>query len=153
VILDAVVADLDRLIESITISRDDNAEGGISVHFVPVSEMSQLLPSYVPGNDGYFSSTWSCSGPLTTSVVLIGSDVSETFRTHLIREEVTQAFGFATDSDKYQASIFQSAYTDVDSYAALDEVLISLLYDPRVKPNATAAELRTALTWKFSSND
>ena len=151
-VLDAVLADLDRLIGTITISRDDDTENGVPVHFVPVSEMSQVLPQYETGNSGFFWHWWDGSGQLYDGVVLIATDVVEHKRFHIIREEITQLLGLAMDSFRYPTSIFQQSDTDVNRFAPLDEAVISLLYDSRVQPNATAVEIRAALGWSFSSN-
>ena len=151
-VLDAVLADLDRLIGTITIFRDDDAENGVPVHFVPMSEMSQILPQYETGNSGFFWHWWDGSGQLYDGVVLIGTDVVEHKRHHIIREEITQLLGLAMDSFRYPTSIFQQSDTDVNRFAPLDEAVISLLYDSRVRPNATAVEIRAALGWSFSSN-
>ncbi len=151
-VLDAVLADLDRLIGAITIARDDHAENGVPVHFVPMSEMSQVLRQYETGNSGFFWHWWDGSGQLYDGVVLIGTDVSEHKRHHIIREEITQVLGLAMDSFRYPTSIFQQSDIDVNRFAPLDEAVISLLYDSRVRMNATAVEIRAALAWSFSSN-
>jgi hypothetical protein len=151
-VLDTVLVDLNHLIGSITLSRDDDAENGIPVHFVPVSEMSQILPQYETGNIGFFWHWWDGSGQLSDGVVLIGTDVTEHMRHHIIREEITQVLGLANDSFRYPTSIFQQSYSDVNRFAPLDEAVISLLYDSRVQMNATPVEIRTALAWSFSSN-
>ena len=151
-VLNAVLAELDGLIGTITISRDDDAANGVPVHFVPVSEMSQILPQYETGNSGFFWHWWDGSGHLYDGVVLIGSDVFEPKRHHIIREEITQLLGLAMDSFRNPTSIFQQSDTDVNRFAPLDEAVISLLYDSRVQSNATAAEMKAALGWSFSSN-
>ncbi len=75
--------------------------------------------------------------------------VSLAHRGHLVREEVTHAFGMPNDSFKYRDSIFQSAWTAVSDYAAIDEVVIALVYRPGVHPGMGENELRQILDWSF----
>jgi len=66
---------------------------------------------------------------------------------HLLREELTQALGLARDSDRFPDSIFQTSFQIgcATDYAQIDEVLIRLLYDPRVSTSLSEGEVRSLL--------
>jgi hypothetical protein len=57
---------------------------------------------------------------------------SATEQKHLLREELTQSLGLAKDSPRYSDSIFQSSWTTVNDYSAIDRDLIRLLYSPQM---------------------
>ena len=148
--LDATIADLNRVIDSVTVSRVAVGPSELTAHFAPLVEFDQILPQYVPGNDGFFWVSSNSANELTDGTMLIRTDVGDqAYRSHIVREEVTQAFGLMNDSFRYDDSIFQQAWTAVTDFAAIDEVIIALLYRPEVRPGMAKNELRLALDWRF----
>lgn len=144
------VADLNDLMDSVRVSLVETDPAELTVHFIPQAQFEEVLPQYAPGSDGFIWSLWDASGALTEGTVLIRSDgTSQELRSHLVREEVTQAFGLANDSFRYQDSIFQQAFTMVGDYAAIDEAIIRMLYHPQVRPGMDEAELRQVLDWRL----
>jgi hypothetical protein len=107
----------------------------VEVHFGPMDSFTTILPSYVPGNWGYFAVWFNGANQITRTVVLLASDVAnQTERNHLAREEITQMLGLAKDSYRYSNSIFQQNWTTVQEYADIDEALIEMLYRPQLRP-------------------
>lgn len=148
--LDATIADLNRLIDSVEVLRVSSEPAELTVHFVPQAEFRSVLPQAEPRNDGFVWINWNSARQLTSGTVLIRSDrIEQRTRSHLVREEVTQAFGLLSDSFAYSESIFQQQYTDVIDYAAIDEVIIAMLYRPEVRPGMSEAQLRRVLDWEF----
>ncbi len=143
--LDEVLADLNALLDPIEVLRDD-ATPNVELHFAPLDELDDILPQYQAGNWGFVWVWWSGGGGITQAVVLIASDVTDaTERAHLIREELTQGLGLLNDSYEYPDSIFQQAFTTVTEYAPIDEAVIEILYDGRIVPLMTEAEVRAAI--------
>ena len=146
--LSEVVADLNALIDPIEIRvQGDNQPGAhTEIIFEPTSEFSSTKPSYVPGNQGFFYVRWTgCT--MTSSRILISSDeVTQRQRSHLIREELTQTLGLMRDSYTYPSSIFYQDWTEVTSFAPIDETLIEMLYRPEVMPCMNAERARAALS-------
>ena len=86
------------------------------------------------------------SGPnvYTAAVAVIRAENPSLLRLSCIHEELAQGLGLANDSPGARPSIFN----DDDEFALLtrhDELLLKMLYDPRLKPGQTADEARTTV--------
>ncbi|MEL7154190.1 MAG: DUF2927 domain-containing protein [Pseudomonadota bacterium] len=90
---------------------------------------------------------WMCGATLSASNadrsrlvyahIFIGSEVNGLLRKACIQEEIVQSLGLTNDSDLARPSIFN----DDQEFAVLtehDEVLLQVLYDPRLKPGMPA---------------
>ena len=142
-----VIEDLNELIADsgthleLTESSDDV---DIWIHFAPQSTFPQLVSDYVPGNAGFFWLEWVvASNEFAVATVLLANDqhVKQALRSHLIREELTQAMGLARDSSRYPQSIFYRQYSTTAEYAPIDRELIRLLYHPDVRPGMGKGEV------------
>ena len=77
----------------------------------------------------------------TRAVALIRAEHPDLVRLSCIHEEIAQGLGLPNDSPEARPSIFN----DDDEFALLtnhDELLLKMLYDPRLEPGMTAAEAR-----------
>lgn len=77
----------------------------------------------------------------TRAVALIRTEHPDLVRLSCIHEEIAQGLGLPNDSPSARPSIFN----DDDEFALLtthDELLLKMLYDPRLKPGMTAAQAR-----------
>ena len=77
----------------------------------------------------------------TRAVALIRAEHPDLVRLSCIHEELAQGLGLPNDSPEARPSIFN----DDDEFALLtshDELLLKMLYDPRLKPGMTASEAR-----------
>ncbi len=77
----------------------------------------------------------------TRAVALIRAEHPDLVRLSCIHEEIAQGLGLPNDSPAARPSIFN----DDDEFAFLtdhDELLLKMLYDPRLKPGMTAAQAR-----------
>lgn len=75
----------------------------------------------------------------TAAVAVIRAENPKLLRLSCIHEELAQGLGLANDSRVARPSIFN----DDDEFALLtnhDELLLKMLYDPRLKPGMTASE-------------
>ena len=75
----------------------------------------------------------------TAAIALIRAENPPLLRLSCIHEELAQGLGLANDSRNARPSIFN----DDDEFALLtnhDELLLRMLYDPRLSPGMTAAE-------------
>lgn len=137
--LGTVVAEIDGLTSTVDMEIVDSLPS-VELHFAPQSSFPDILPSYVPGNVGFFTVWWDASQAIIQAVVLVSTDIDQTARNHIIREEVTQILGLMRDSYRYPESIFQQSWTLVDRYAPIDEDLIEMLYRPELPIGAAPAE-------------
>ncbi len=77
----------------------------------------------------------------TRAVALIRAEHPDLVRLSCVHEEIAQGLGLPNDSPSARPSIFN----DDDEFALLtshDEKLLTILYDPRLKPGMTADEAR-----------
>ena len=77
----------------------------------------------------------------TRAVALIRAEHPDMVRLSCIHEEIAQGLGLPNDSPAARPSIFN----DDDEFAYLtnhDELLLKMLYDPRLKPGMTAEQAR-----------
>jgi len=77
----------------------------------------------------------------TVAIALIRAEHPDLVRLSCIHEEIAQGLGLSNDSPYARPSIFN----DDDEFALLtshDELLLKMLYDPRLKPGMTADQAR-----------
>ena len=143
--LSRVISELNELVGGIRLELvQDNAT--VDFHFEPESRFPSILQEYVPGNKGFFWTWW--DGPeIVQATILIASDqaVSQVSRSHLIREELTQALGLMQDSNRYPESVFYDRWTTVTEYAEIDREVIRILYHDSVAPGMTRDEVMSLL--------
>jgi len=90
-----------------------------------------LVLAFSPGNSAVY----------TKAVALIRAEHPDLLRLSCIHEELAQGLGLANDSPLARPSIFN----DDEEFALLtthDELLLKMLYDPRLTPGMTAPEAR-----------
>ncbi|MFQ6027464.1 MAG: DUF2927 domain-containing protein [Dehalococcoidia bacterium] len=144
--LEQVIAELNGLIPGLKLELVES-RANLNVYFVPRSEFPGIEPNYVPGNLGFFWFWWNGQGAITRARILIDSEgVTQQQRRHILREELTQSLGLARDSEEYPDSIFYQSQNLTDQYTSLDEAVIRLLYNPRLRPGMTRAEIAAALS-------
>lgn len=108
---------------------------------IPQSDVSALA-SLAPQN--YCTVFAYSRGDMTTydqAVALIRSETPPRLRRSCIHEEIAQGLGLANDSRLVRPSIFN----DDEEFALLthhDELLLQILYDPRLRPGMTETEAR-----------
>ena len=120
------------------------AKGGdnpnVHMWFVKVSEMDRHVSGYVPGNWGFFSTTWDESGIREADIAIADDVTDQLARNHLIFEELLQSTGLMQDSDRYPDSIYYGEWTTVQQPAKIDWELLDILYLPDVKQGMTPDE-------------
>ena len=80
-------------------------------------------------------------GVITQAVAVIRDELPVLLRLSCIHEELAQGLGLSNDSPDARPSVFN----DDDEFGrltAMDERMLSMLYDPRLKPGMDAAEAR-----------
>ena len=92
----------------------------------------------------YAFSNQGAVGTYDSAIILIKSEHTDLMRLSCIHEEMAQAMGLANDSPKARPSIFN----DDEEFALLthhDELLLKMLYDPRLKLGMTPQSARAIL--------
>lgn len=106
-------------------------------------KLSQLIENYELFDDGYCGVVWNGSYEITNAVIGINSGmVNVNKRRSVICEELLQAMGLLNDSYEYKESIFYQASDSVTWPANLDWGLVTVLYNPGMKPGLKESEAR-----------
>lgn len=127
-------------------SEDDRADTLAQVVArVPGISESSLRALRDMRRDTYCAVAAYASGPsantYTAAVAVIRSENPDLLRLSCIHEELAQGLGLANDSPAARPSIFN----DDDEFALLtrhDELLLKMLYDPRLRPGMSADQAR-----------
>lgn len=144
--LNSVIAEINELAGGAVQLEPTKSNPHIKIHFVPEARFPQIEPNYQPGNSGYFWARWNEQNAITSATILIDTEkVTQAERSHLIREELTQAMGLMSDSWKYPDSIFYQGWTATGAYSKLDRAIISILYNPKIKSGMGKKELERVL--------
>ena len=83
-------------------------------------------------------------GQLERAIAIVRAEHSERLRVSCLHEEIAQGLGLQNDSPDARPSIF----TDEEEFGRLtsmDELLLAMLYDPRLQPGMSAAEAEPIL--------
>jgi hypothetical protein len=126
------------------------------VYFGDGDEYARMFPSeanLVNSNLGLFHINWTNQDYIYSGHMYVNTTVTNSIQQkHLLREELTQSLGLAKDSPKYPDSIFQSEWTETNSYADIDKELIKLLYHPSMVSGLNANEVESVMVDIFSNN-
>lgn len=134
--LNNIVAELNDLIETVNVEIiNDSTKANLRIYFGSAEyfcskrkdKLVHDLSKYAQG----FVLAFPCYGVLNGSSVFVNTEVIDnmTRKKHVLREELTQAFGFCNDSYKYPTSIFYELYSDVTSYSEIDKAIIKKHYN------------------------
>lgn len=147
--LDRVIDELNQLRSGASIRFAAQAESSnVAIHFAPEATFREILPEYVPVNYGFFWFWFNSRAEITSAVILIDNTdaISQTFRNHLIREELTQTLGLANDSPRFQGSIFHAEHPPVPTeYSRLDREVIKIHDLSEIQPGMTETDVRRIL--------
>jgi hypothetical protein len=142
--LTQVMGEINALTGGIRLQTTTGA-GDIEIYFVPQADFPRYEPSYVPGNVGFVWLTWNQTQRITQARILVSSNLSQSNRDHVIREELTQALGLLRDSDLYPSSIFYGPPSSATTYAPIDRAVIEMLHRPEIAPGMSPNRARNIL--------
>lgn len=110
-----------------------SGDGNLHMYFVPHDEFHQYEPPGIVFYGGFFWNWWNYSGEIYKSRIVIASDrITQNHRSHLIREELTQALGLMNDAMDYEDSIFYQGYSETTAFSSLDRAVIKMLYNEHI---------------------
>lgn len=140
--LKQVVAELEAL-TGLSIKYGNH--GNVSLYFVPSSQFNTIEPNYRPGNIGFFWTRWEDHRITEATILIASKGITQQERSHLIREELTQALGLMKDSNRYPDSIFYADWTKTQSYSRRDKTVIRTLYSPYIRAGMTRSRVEQVL--------
>jgi hypothetical protein len=139
--LRSVINEINTITKEVRLKLDNN-NPHVKLYFVPESKFRQYEKNYRPTNLGFFWNSWNAKNVIYSSNILISTNqVTQTERSHLIREELTQSLGLMKDSYRYKDSIFYQGWTSTTKYSEIDKALIEILYRPEIRPGMTKAQV------------
>ncbi|MEM7694556.1 MAG: DUF2927 domain-containing protein [Pseudomonadota bacterium] len=104
-----------------------------------------------PGVDTAFLEANACSAVIAArrsgierAFVYLPTDEGFVAFSHCMVEEITQALGPANDSETLPDSIFNDQ-SELNVFGIFDWYLLNMLYDPRIRPGMTEADVRPLL--------
>lgn len=118
--------------------------GDIRVFFTARDEFDQIadVPTSV---EGATVASWDFDFQLVSATVVVDSAATDSRRRHIIREELTQAFGLLRDSWRVQSSIFYRGASTRTEFGAIDEDVLAILYSSVILPGMTRAQVMDVL--------
>ncbi|MFT4013204.1 MAG: DUF2927 domain-containing protein [Paracoccus sp. (in: a-proteobacteria)] len=108
---------------------------------IPPSDVNALVHLSPQNYCTVFAYSRGSASTYAHAVALIRSETPQRLRLSCVHEELAQGMGLANDSRLVRPSIFN----DDEEFASLtphDELLLKILYDPRLHPGMTEAESR-----------
>ena len=144
--VESIISRLDSLIPMLSFRALElsEAEVDVSMFIAFAGENDYLLEGVVASNWMSYAGLGGIGGDsfvIEKAVIFINSDHPEEIRRRAIVEEITQALGLTNDSWWYPDSRFYQGFSIKPGLADIDEALIRLLYDPRIKPGMTIEDL------------
>ncbi len=140
-VLNRVITELSQLTGlSIEIVGKDT-KPNINFYFVSPDRFKAIEPNVRPGNDGY-AWTYGTKEIEKATILISSKTANQQFRSHLIREELTQALGLLKDSLKHKDSIFYGRWSTIQQFSELDKVLIQALYSPAIESGFSADQVK-----------
>lgn len=124
--------------------RERSAIGARLLAFMPGASAGAVRSVAAMKADVYctvFANTNGKSSTYDRAFVVIRAELPDLMRRSCLHEEIAQGFGLINDSPKARPSIFN----DNEEFALLtrhDELLLKILYDPRLRPGMTLTEAR-----------
>ena len=144
--LDFITSEIKTLTNGkITFSITTGEQYDIAIYFIPKSDFQSHIQSIAPHTTGYVQLTLR-HYHIQKGIILIASDIPQENRHHVIREEVTQSLGLLNDSWDYSDSIFYQGWSTSQRYSAIDKLIISLLYNPSIKPGMSKSDLSSQIS-------
>ncbi|WP_253188435.1 DUF2927 domain-containing protein [Leptolyngbya sp. 'hensonii'] len=142
--LETVIREVNNLISGVYLELTDS-NANVQIYFVPESQFRRYEPNYQPVNYGFFWTSIQGNVIQKARIMITTTGVTQKERSHLIREELTQALGLMKDSYRYRDSIFYQGWTDPTEYSAIDRTLIQMLYHPEIRPGLNKAQVLKTL--------
>lgn len=106
---------------------------------IPPQDVARLVDLPPSISCSVFAYSRGDSSSYAHAIAVIRAELPRLLRTSCIHEELAQGMGLANDSPAARPSLFN----DDEEFALLtrhDELLLQMLYDPRLRPGMTAAE-------------
>lgn len=117
----------------------DPLMANLQLHFCTEQDMLTLMGEQFAGMDGAVT-FWYQEDEIYSATICCRTDLSQTLRNSVIQEEIYNGLGPIQDTDLRPDSIIYSAYSEPQELSAVDELILKLLYHPRMLCGMNAEE-------------
>lgn len=128
---------------------EDPVLENLSIHFCTQEEMVQLMGDQFYGNDGAVT-FWYRNDEIYRAVICCRSDIDQYTRNSVILEEIYNGLGPIQDTVLRTDSIIWAEYSEPQQLTAVDELILKLLYHPRMKCGMNAEECADVIRVLYS---
>ena len=141
--VEAVIAELDTLIPPLNFRPAALSDASLRIFFRTPNEFPTSVTSRGKEILAGLGQLYGNNFVIDNAEVFIRSELPKRRRNHVILHEITQALGLPNDSWWYPDSTFYQGWSEHlgSGLADIDEAVIRLLYDPRIKAGMTIEDL------------
>ena len=116
----------------------------LDIHFTDETSMQKIMGDNFVGMDGCVT-FWYQSDIIYRGTICYLSNIDQYIRNSVILEEIYNGLGPVQDTDLRPDSIIYSGYSEPQSLTQIDELLLRLLYHPKLQCGMSAAECETVI--------
>ncbi len=147
------IAQLARTVQNLTFHETAEIETArLRIYLVDRSDYAATIQATAwAGTDTAFLRRNDCAAVLAAThagivraLVYLAADDADSAFAHCLAEEVAQSLGPANDSDALADSIFNDR-SQINEFGRFDWLILNVLYDERVRPGMSEAQLRPLL--------
>lgn len=129
---------------------DDPARENLSIHFCTEEEMINLMGASFYGNDGAVT-FWYRNDEIYNAIICCRSDIDQYTRNSVILEEIYNGLGPIQDTSLRPDSIIWAEYSEPQQLTKIDELILKLLYHPRMECGMDARECEAVIRALYQS--
>lgn len=122
----------------------DPDEANLRIHFCSEDGLLAILGNNFYGTDGGVT-FWYRDDEIYDAVICYRTDLDQALRNSVILEEIYNGLGPVQDTDLRPDSIIYSGFSQPQALTQIDELILRLLYHPRIKCGMSAAECEAVI--------
>ncbi len=149
--LERIINELNAILEGIQIHRVKN-NPNTRIYFAPKSEFSSIEPHYQPPSTAFYWSRWNQTSIYESTILIASDGISQQQRDHHICAMLARNIGLAKRSERDSSSIFYKGSLTSTEFSEIDRTLVKLLYQPEIRHNMTADNVRALFPSIYSNN-
>lgn len=122
----------------------DPLMANLQIHFCTREEMLRLMGQQFDGMDAAVT-FWYREDAIYDAIICYRTDLDQTLRNSVILEEIYNGLGPIQDTVLRPDSVIYSHYSEPQELTAVDELILKLLYHPRMRCGMDAAQCEAVI--------
>ena len=118
---------------------DNESKVNLFIHFCSEEKMVNLLGTNFTNMDAGVT-FWYTDDIINREIICYRTDLSQEVRNSAIIEEIYNGLGPINDTKLREDSIIYSEFSTPQNLTKVDEIILKLLYNPKIKPGMTSEE-------------